>query len=892
MAYTEIEGATPTFASTSSKGLEFTRYFSTEGVHPFDDIEWERRTASIAGEGGTVFEQQNVEVPKAWSQLATNIVASKYFRGQLGTPEREYSVRQLISRVVKTIVQWGKDGGYFASTKDAGIFGDEITYLALHQTMAFNSPVWFNIGVPDTPQQSSACFLLSVEDNMGSILNWYTEEGKVFLGGSGSGVNLSKIRGKNEPLSGGGVASGPLSFARAADASSGAIKSGGKTRRSAKLLCLNIDHPDIEEFIWCKVEEEKKARILIAAGYDDAIDGIAYGSVTFQNANNSVQITDAFMRAVEENADWHLHHVTTGETCKTLPARHLLRQIAEAAWHVGDPGVQFYDTTNAWHTLPGVCPIVNSNPCGEYLSIPDSACNLASLNLLKFLKDTGEFALESFKKAVALTITAQEILVSQSDFPTENITKNARAYRQLGLGYTNLGALLMSMGLPYDSHDGRGVAAGITALMTGEAYAQSGRIAAHVGPFSGYEANKESMLAVIVQHHNASCEIPAGPLNYDLVKAANAAWRDALHLGQRHGYRNSQVTVLPPTGTVSFMMDADTTGIEPAIALIAHKKLVGGGTLQLVNHSVERALFNLRYDKMQREAIGEHIRAHGNVEYCSLVKKDHLPVFDCAFVAGDGTRSIHHMGHVKMVAAIQPFLSGTASKTCNVPSNATVEDIMDIYMQAWKMKLKSVAVYRDGCKANQPLNTKKTEIISAPIPVATPQRRRLPNDRNSLAHKFEIAGHEGYIHTGMYDDGTLGEIFIRMAKEGSTVSGLMDALATMTSLALQYGVPLETMVNKFSHVRFEPSGFTKNSNIPYAKSLTDYLFRFLGQKFLKQEPVERQTETMAVVPTPSPMDMGDQSDAPVCSACGALMLRRTGTCWICDNCSNSSGGCS
>lgn len=894
MAYIEIEGAAPTSSSTSTQGLVFDRYFTTD-THPFDEVEWEIRTASISGESGTVFEQTGVEVPKSWSQLATNIVASKYFRGQLGTREREYSVKQLIARVVNTIVRWGKEGGYFASDKDARVFGDEITYLILHQMMAWNSPVWFNIGVPHTPQQSSACFLLSVEDNMESILNWYTEEGKIFLGGSGSGVNLSKIRSKNEPLSGGGVASGPLSFARAADASSGAIKSGGKTRRSAKLICLNVSHPDIEDFIWCKVKEEHKARILIEAGYSEAIDGDAYGTVSFQNANNSVQITDQFMHAVENDAEWDLRYVTNDKIFRTLPARALMRQIAEAAWQCGDPGVQFYDTINRWHTLPSVHPINTSNPCGEYLSIPDSACNLASLNLLKFLNEDNSFNTTAFKKAVDFTILSQEILVSQSDFPTEKIANNAWAYRQLGLGYANLGALLMSMGHPYDSDAGRGVAAGITALMTGEAYAQSARIAAAVGPFPGYGKNKESMLDVIVQHHNAAHEISTTDDNCDLVSSAQGVWKEALHLGQRYGYRNSQATVLAPTGTISFMLDCDTTGIEPAIALVAHKKLVGGGTLQIVNHCVERALHTLGYTPSHIKPTLAYIQKHGNMENSVWVQTQHLPVFDCALPSGESARTISWQGHINMMAAVQPFLSGAISKTINMSSSATIEDIMNVYMEAWKLGLKSVAIYRDGCKRSQPLNTKKAAIIAAPpeTPGANqPTRRRLPSERKSLCHKFAIAGHEGYIHAGMYENGELGEVFVRMAKEGSTVSGLMDTIATLTSLSLQYGVPLSTMVEKFSHVRYEPSGFTGNGDIPYAKSLTDYLFRFLGQRFLGQVEAEKQPVSVAPSPTPIRVKINDQSDSPVCTGCGSLMVRRSGSCFVCDVCGSTSGGCS
>lgn len=884
-------GSTPT-SVTEHKGLTFERHFTKEGIHPFDEIEWEIRTAKIEGESGTVFEQEGVEVPKFWSQLATNVVSSKYFRGQLGTPERESSVKQLISRVVNTIVKWGKEGKYFTTEKDAQVFGEELIWLTVNQTMAWNSPVWFNIGVPNTPQQSSACFLLDVKDNMDSILNWYTEEGKVFLGGSGSGVNLSKIRGAGEPLSGGGTASGPLSFARAADASSSVIKSGGKTRRSAKLICLNVDHPDIEEFVWCKVKEEKKARILIEAGYNGAIDGEAYSSVDYQNANNSVQVTDQFMRAARDDQDWELRYIKSGKIKKTIKAKDLLRQIAQAAFAVGDPGIQFYTTINDWHTLPNTANITTSNPCGEYLSVSDSACNLASLNLIKFLKKDSDFDVDAFKKAVDITVTSQEILVSQSDFPTKKITENARAFRQLGLGYSNLGALLMTLGLPYDSHEGRNVAASITALMTGEAYLQSSKIAAIHGPFWGFQKNAVPMLLVMEKHQRAVSNIDSiSNIKYE----AERVWGQTINSGIKYGYRNAQATVIPPTGTVSFFMDCDTTGGEPAISLVAYKKLVGGGTLKIVNTSVGQALYNLGYSTAKINNILEHILEYGTIENCQELLPKDLPIFDCAFVAGNGNRSIHYMGHIKMIAAIQPFLSGTASKTANLPNSATVEDIMDLYVQAWEMGLKSVTVYRDGCKANQPLNTKKADASQqvTPAMIAAPQRKRLPNDRKALTHKFDIAGHEGYIHTGLYADGTPGEVFIRMAKEGSTVSGLMDTVATLTSLALQYGVPLDTLVNKFSHVRYEPSGFTQNKEIPYAKSLTDYLFRYLERKFLSTDKDNEKKEEFAPIQSVEVQtEKHDNSDAPLCVSCGALMRRKAGSCWLCGECGSTSGGCS
>jgi ribonucleoside-diphosphate reductase alpha chain len=915
------------------------RYFTRPGVHPFTEVEWEKRSAVISGEKGeVVFEQHDVEIPKSWSQLATNVVVSKYFRGPLGTPQREHSVRQLISRVVETITGWGRKDGYFASDDDAQIFADELTHLLVGQKLAFNSPVWFNVGVEPQPQ-CSACFILSVEDRMESILDWYRKEGIIFKGGSGSGVNLSRIRSSKERLAGGGTASGPVSFMRAADASAGVIKSGGKTRRAAKMVVLNIDHPDIIEFIHCKAEEERKAWTLIEAGYDASIDGAAYSSVFFQNANNSVRVTDDFMRAVVENRPWSTRFVTTGEVCETFQARDLLYQIADATWRCGDPGMQFDTTINAWHTCPNTGRINASNPCSEYMHLDDSACNLASLNLMKFVKEDGGFDTAAFKHAVDISITAQDIIVDNSSYPTEEISANAKAFRELGLGYANLGALLMSLGLPYDSEAGRQYAGAITALMTGEAYLQSARLAEHLGPFSGYAVNREPMLAVIDKHRTHAHKLDPSLVPLDLLAEARKVWDEALAVGRKVGYRNSQATVLAPTGTIAFMMDCDTTGVEPDIALVKYKRLVGGGLLKIVNNTVPRALKRLGYDSQEIQAIVEYIDEHETIEGAPLLRDEHLAVFDCAFKPVRGSRSIHYLGHLRMMGTVQPFLSGAISKTINMPTEATVEDIVEAYMESWRLGLKAVAIYRDGCKRVQPLATGEKKAKAQPVVTIepTPVRRRLPTDRQAICHKFEIAGHEGYIHVGFYEDGTPGEIFIKMAKEGSTISGLMDTIATLTSLALQYGVPLEALVSKFSHVRFEPSGFTKNPDIPYAKSLTDYIFRFLGSRFLPLEQKEAaglvenngqketlpgegergqsllNTDATAVtasadrhVTTTSHTSLADaahhsprraashattwqlQGDAPSCADCGAIMIRN-GSCYKCFNCGATSG---
>lgn len=922
----------PNHVTEKRAGVTIKRHFTREDAPPFSQVEWEKRDAVISGENGAVvFEQRDVDIPKSWSQLATNVVVSKYFRGPLNTPRRENSVRQLIERVVDTITSWGKKDGYFVTNEDAQTFADELTHLLVEQKLAFNSPVWFNVGVEAHPQ-CSACFILSVDDQMESILDWYRKEGIIFKGGSGSGVNLSRIRSSKEPLSGGGAASGPVSFMRAADASAGVIKSGGKTRRAAKMVVLDVDHPDVVEFIECKSEEERKAWTLIDAGYDPSIDGAAYSSVFFQNANNSIRVTDGFMRAVEQNQSWSTRFVTTGEVSETFRAQDLLQKLSLATWQCGDPGMQFDTTINAWHTCPNTDRINASNPCSEYMHLDNSACNLASLNLLKFIRDDGGFDTLGFKHAVDISITAQDILVDNSSYPTVEITDNAKDFRQLGLGYANLGALLMSLGLPYDSEAGRQYASAITALMTGEAYLQSARVADHLGPFAGYTVNSEPMLGVIEKHRAAAHTLDSSLVPLELLSDARKAWDEALALGRTAGYRNSQSTVLAPTGTIAFMMDCDTTGIEPDIALIKYKRLVGGGLLKLVNTTVPRALKRLGYDSPDIQAIVEYIDEQETIEGAPGLRDEHLAVFDCAFKPSRGTRAIHHMGHLRMMGAAQPFLSGAISKTVNLSNDATVEDVTEAYMEAWRLELKAVAIYRDGCKRVQPLGTQKkaneqkaqnqSDPQERPVADAKPERRRLPMDRQAICHKFEVAGHEGYIHVGFYEDHTPGEIFIRMAKEGSTISGLMDSIATLTSLSLQYGVPLEALVNKFGHVRFEPSGFTKNPDIPYAKSLTDYIFRFLGTRFLSTEQKqdvglietnEQPNETeiqaasladaaaLSVREANKPVGVSgnshakmqsttwqSQADAPSCADCGSIMIRN-GSCYKCLNCGSTSG---
>jgi len=899
-------------------GLKVARYFTREGVNPYDEIEWELRAASIINERGkVVFEQSNVEIPKAWSQMATNVVVSKYFRGPLGSPQREHSVRQMIGRVVDTITGWGLKDGYFAAEEDTRAFADELTHILVHQKACFNSPVWFNCGIEERPQ-CSACFILSVDDTMDSILDWYRKEGVIFKGGSGSGVNLSKIRSSKEQLAGGGTASGPVSFMKAADASAGVIKSGGKTRRAAKMVVLNIDHPDVEEFIKCKVEEEKKAWALIEAGYDSSLDGPAYGSVFFQNANNSVRVSDEFMQAVQEDREWKTRYVRTGEVFETYKARDLLRMIAESTYFCGDPGMQYDTTINDWHTCSNTARINASNPCSEYMHLDNSACNLASLNLLKYLRDDGVFDTESFRRAVDIIILAQDILVDNSSYPTAEITANAHAFRELGLGYANLGALLMSLGLPYDSDAGRAYAAAVTALMSGEGYLQSTRVAEATAAFAGFEVNRQPMLRVLNKHRSHAYKISPSHVPLDLLTAAREAWDQTCGEAEKYGVKNSQISVLAPTGTIAFMMDCDTTGVEPDIALVKYKKLVGGGLLKIVNNTVPRALKRLGYDVKQIQEIVEYIDEHETIEGAPHIKDEDLTVFDCAFKPANGSRSIHYMGHVKMMGAVQPFISGAISKTINMPTDVTVDEIMQAYTESWKLGLKAVAVYRDGSKRTQPLNTSKEEkkAAAAEAKETRPFRRKLPDERRSITHKFDIAGHEGYITAGMYEDAQPGEIFITMSKEGSTISGLMDSFATAISMALQYGVPLRVLVDKFSHMRFEPSGFTKNPDIPIAKSIMDYIFRWLASKFLdreaqqevgivKEEPEEvASKETAAskkVVPISSQAPRGGapvasissvtslyQQDAPPCPDCGAIMIR-SGACYKCMNCGAVSG---
>ncbi|QDE82607.1 vitamin B12-dependent ribonucleotide reductase [Myxococcus xanthus] len=907
-------------ARVAATGLTVERFFTTPGVDPADELAWEYRSASITGEDGkAVFEQKNIEVPKSWSMLATNVVASKYFRGTPGTPERETSVRKLVARVVDTLTRWGVEGGYFTRDADREAFHAELTHLLLRQKASFNSPVWFNVGVEAQPQ-CSACFINSVEDNMDSILTLARTEGMLFKYGSGTGSNLSTIRGSKELLAGGGTASGPVSFMRGFDAFAGVIKSGGKTRRAAKMVILNAEHPDILEFIRCKSTEEKKAWALIEAGYDPSFNGEAYSSVFFQNSNNSVRVTDAFMKAVVDDATWTTRSVRDGQPLDTYQARELFREISEAAHLCGDPGMQFDTTVNSWHTCSTTARINASNPCSEYMFLDDSACNLASLNLMHFRTIDGDFDVTAFRHAVDILLMAQEIIVGNSRYPTERIEKNSHDYRPLGLGYANLGALLMASGLPYDSPAGRNYAGAITSLMCGEAYAMSARLAEKQGPFAGYAKNAEPMLGVIRKHRKAAYHIAPEGVSQGLFAAQKDAWDRALALGEEHGFRNSQVTVLAPTGTIGFMMDCDTTGIEPDIALIKYKKLVGGGMLKIVNQTVPLALEKLGYPQTQSQDIISYLDKQDTIEGAPHLKPEHLPVFDCAFKPAQGERSIHWMGHIQMMEACQPFLSGAISKTVNMPSDATVEDIEKAYLEAWKRGLKAIAVYRDGCKRTQPLNTSKetvkdtraakSTVAPEPAPAVQPEpravRRRLPDERRSITHKFSIGGHEGYLTVGMYEDGLPGELFIVMAKEGSVVSGLMDSFATSVSLALQYGVPLKVLVDKLSHTRFEPSGFTGNPDIPIAKSITDYIFRWLELKFLPSEEedavldrVDVQPKREALPAQTASVQRSDsnsskrstwlnQADAPPCHTCGAIMVR-SGACYKCGNCGATSG---
>ena len=911
-----VSTTVPEIGPGGLSGIEYPRFFTREGLDPFDEVEWDVRSAVIGNEkGNVVFEQRDVEIPRFWSQQATNIVVSKYFRGTIGTPERERSVKQLIGRVVDTITQWARAQQYFASEDDLQGFSDDLKHLLVYQKAAFNSPVWFNCGFEKAPQ-CSACFINSVQDTMESILGLAKTEGMLFKFGSGTGSNLSAIRSSQELLAGGGTASGPVSFMKGFDAFAGVIKSGGKTRRAAKMVILNADHPDIEEFINCKVEEEKKAWALIDAGYDGSFTGPAYSSVFFQNSNNSVRVTDEFMRAVMDDGDWTTKAVRDGSPMATYKARDLMRQIAEATHICGDPGMQFDTTVNDWHTCPNTARINASNPCSEYMFLDDSACNLASINLMKFLNDDGELDAVAFEAACRTMITAQEILVDNSSYPTPAIAKNSHEYRPLGLGYANLGALLMSKGLPYDGDSGRDYAAAITALMHGAAFAQSAKIARdHGGPFAGYEKNREPFLRVMRKHRASLKDINKTHMPKDLFEAAKNVWDEVIELGEQHGFRNAQATVLAPTGTIGFMMDCDTTGVEPDIALVKYKKLVGGGLMKIVNQTVPMALKKLGYTAQQVKEIVEYIDENETIEGAPHIKDKDLPVFDCAFKPARGVRSIHYMGHVRMMGAVQPFLSGAISKTVNVPKEASVEEIQQAYIDSWRMGAKAVSIYRDGSKRTQPLNTSKDKEKAAAAAVAGPTRRRLPDERHAITHKFDIAGHEGYITVGLFEDGTPGELFLVMAKEGSTISGFADAFAQAISYALQYGVPLQDLVDKFSHVRFEPSGMTKNPDVRFAKSIVDYIFRWMAAKFLSPEAQFRagvnNREETATTPEQLPLDVAaaagaaptavvasralssfaaiqNQEDAPPCSTCGSIMVR-SGSCYKCANCGTTSG---
>jgi ribonucleoside-diphosphate reductase alpha chain len=951
MSHPTIEETTP------GQALSIERRFTSPGTHPFESVEWELRDARIGHGDRVAFEQRGVEFPKSWSQNATNIVAQKYFRGQLDSPARERSVKQMIGRVSGTIANWGRERGYFATEEDGEAFEAELTHILLHQLAAFNSPVWFNVGFEENPQ-CSACFILSVNDTMESILDWNTKEGMIFRGGSGSGINLSNIRGSMEPLAKGGTASGPVSFMRGADSWAGTIKSGGKTRRAAKMVVLDVDHPDIREFIWCKAKEEDKAQALRDAGFDMSIDGEGFKSIQYQNANNSVRVTDEFMQAVAENREWHLTSRVTGEQVgESIPARELMREIAEAAWRCADPGVQYDTTINRWHTSPRSGRINASNPCSEYMHVDDSACNLASLNLMKFRRPTeagghrpsagipvsaSTLDVESFEHAVDVMLLAQEIVVGPSSYPTEEIGVNARAFRQLGLGYANLGAYLMADGMPYDSEEGRGTAAAITALMTGRAYRRSAEVAGALGPYERYAENREEHNAVMRMHRDAALAIADETCaDHELLAAARRSWEEAVELGERLGYRNAQATVLAPTGTISFLMDCDTTGVEPDFSLVKFKELVGGGQMTIVNRTVPPALARLGYSEQQVEQIEAYLAEHGTIVGAPGLEDEHLPVFDVAV----GERAISHMGHLKMMGAVQPFISGAISKTVNLPQCATVEDIQDAYTEAWKLGIKALAIYRDGSKTAQALRTDaqqgepaaKVDVdvlvekaVAKALAEAGPKRKRMPRERQSITHKFSIGGHEGYITAGMYEDGSIGEIFLTdIGKEGSTLRGMMNSFATAISIALQYGVPLETLVQKFCYMRFDPEGITTNPEIPFAKSMPDYIMRWLASRFLDADvqeelgiltpevrarkaaqeaaqsvitsdtagprtegngggsasaPAASFTDTPPVVPARlQGLDLG-----PACSQCGGMM-QRTGSCYTCSSCGNNTG---
>ncbi|MGH9070412.1 MAG: vitamin B12-dependent ribonucleotide reductase [Acidimicrobiales bacterium] len=917
------------------------RHFSTDGAHPYDQVIWERRDARITNfaDGSVAFEQLAVEVPAGWSFNATNILAQKYFRGMLGTPGRESSLRQVVDRVVDTITAWGARDGYFADQAEATAFSDELKCLIVNQRAAFNSPVWFNIGVAGVPAQASACFILAVEDDMRSILNWYTEEGVIFKGGSGAGVNLSSIRSSREGMAGGGKPSGPVSFMRGADASAGTIRSGGKTRRAAKMVILNVDHADIEAFIWCKALEERKARALATAGFDMGIDGTDIHSVQYQNANNSVRVTDAFMQAVTEATGWELRAVTTGEVLDTVSARGLWRQMAQAAWECADPGLQFDTTINTWHTCPASGRINASNPCSEYMHVDNSACNLASLNLLSFLGPEGTFDVDGFKAAVEVLFVAQEILVGNADYPTDKIGANAKRFRQLGIGYANLGALLMAQGLAYDSEAGQAWAGALTALMTGHAYSTSARTAARMGPFGAFCDNREAMLDVLRMHRAEVARIDPRLAPPSLLAAAGSAWDEAVGLAERTGVRNSQASVLAPTGTISFLMDCDTTGIEPDLSLVKTKRLVGGGTMSIVNQTVPRALRRLGYGEAEVAAIVAYVDEHRSIVGAPGLAPEHLGVFACSM--GDNT--IHHMGHVRMMAAVQPFVSGAISKTVNLPEQVSVEDIEQVHLEAWRMGLKSVAIYRDNCKVAQPLATTKPLAAGGVVPVAGPPvlgpqsagspaveaairpvRERLPRRRRSSTFKFQVADCEGYVTVGEYEDGRPGEVFMKVSKQGSTLAGIMDAFSVAISIGLQHGVPLATFVGKYINMRFEPAGITDDPDIRLATSLADYIFRRLAVDYLTyEERVDLGIQTTGERAQPSlpgleaagatsstvvetPLSASDRvgsertagwlvtpgrdaaTDAPYCYQCGNLM-QRAGACYACATCGTTSG---
>jgi ribonucleoside-diphosphate reductase alpha chain len=938
-------------------GIGISRHFTTEGTHPYDEVTWERRDARITNykDGSVAFEQLGVEVPVTWSLNATNILAQKYFRGTLGTPERESSLKQVADRVVDTITAWGVKDGYFTDAAEADAFADELKHLIVTQKAAFNSPVWFNIGVRGVPQQASACFILHVEDEMDSILNWYVEEGTIFKGGSGAGINLSRIRSSKELVKGGGTASGPVSFMRGADASAGTIKSGGKTRRAAKMVILNVDHPDIEDFIWCKAIEERKARVLRDAGFDMDLDGKDSHSTQYQNANNSVRVSDEFMQAVVDDADWDLCAVTTGEVLKTVKARDIFRQIAQATWECADPGMQFDTTINRWHTAANTGRINGSNPCSEYMHLDNSACNLASINLLKFLSDDDRFDVDGFKAAVEVLFTAQEILVGNADYPTDPIGETSRRFRQLGIGYANLGALLMALGLAYDSDGGRAWAGAITALMTGHAYATSAKTAARMGPFAGYTENAEHMNRVLSMHRAETAKIDEELVQTDLLSAAQQAWDNAVDWAEVYGVRNSQASVLAPTGTIGLLMDCDTTGIEPDLGLVKFKKLVGGGTMQFVNQTVPRALRRLGYAEVQVDAIVAHIDEHKTILGAPGLRSEHIGVFACSM----GDNPIHYLGHVKMMGAVQPFISGAISKTVNMPEDVSVEDVEQLHIDAWRLGIKAVAIYRDNCKVAQPLAVTKKETKSEAAPVAevAPQvqivekivekvvtqakRERLPRKHRSNTVKFRVADCEGYVHVGEYDDGRPGELFIKVAKQGSTLAGIMDALGISISIALQHGVPLSTFVKQYTNYRFEPAGMTDDPDIRFASSLIDYIFRRLAVDYLPLDermelgilavnerleqtlpgieeaavasatatgidtepsiPVDAPALDLTARPyeapavserlerafspsTPRPAN----ADAPYCMTCG-VQMQRAGSCHACPSCGSTSG---